>query len=248
MCGIFTSVSTCTWNSPCPELQDLLCKRGPDHIGHQKTHILGQDGYQYFISLVSTVLALRGGLLTTQPFVDSSTQSTLCWNGEAWTLGAAQVEGNDGKAVFDALIRASCTPVKGSMATDAVLATLRSISGPFAFVYLDRTHSCIYFGRDRLGRRSLLYKNDSNGIELSSTADSMSGEWKEVEADGIYRISLSEKITPGVSTQSNDHIFSTSVLPIVRYIWDIVDSVVRYYGIRTVLPPMSRALHILTCR
>jgi len=139
---------------------------------------------------MSTVLALRGGQVTPQPFVDASSGSALCWNGEAWKIGQDPVEGNDGQAVFTLLIQATSSKKLPSETTIAILEVLRSISGPFAFVFLDKRHGQLYFGRDRLGRRSLVskYDFDLGTFELCSISGEK-GFWLEVEADGVYQLS-----------------------------------------------------------
>lgn len=70
---------------------------------------------------------------------------------------------------------------------------MSQIAGPYAFVFVDASRSSVYFGRDFLGRRSLLYKVDADGnLLLSSVTNGSSGEgWSEVEADGVYCIDLS---------------------------------------------------------
>lgn len=87
-----------------------------------------------------------------------------------------------------------------------ILDVFRAIEGPFAFVYWFEKGQKIFFGRDRLGRRSLMMKRDgrtgkvvlSSVVELNGGADDANGNtngssngWKEVEADGIYVLDLS---------------------------------------------------------
>lgn len=196
MCGIYASISTRGSRQPSEAAKRLLCNRGPDHIGELHTDIPLENGKTWRISLTSTVLALRGGHITTQPFQDDHSGSSLCWNGEAWKIGLNTITGNDGEAVFDSLLSASSAQVT-SKSSDDVLRVLRSIVGPFAFVFLDRINNQIYFGRDRLGRRSLLYKNDGNAtsLELSSVADPATGPWSEVEADAIYQLSYDKSLS-----------------------------------------------------
>jgi hypothetical protein len=75
---------------------------------------------------------------------------------------------------------------------DAIINVFRSIEGPFAFVYYDGSSGTLYFGRDRLGRRSLMISLDkaSGTLTLCSIAESCDPQWKEVEADGIYQVNL----------------------------------------------------------
>lgn len=150
-----------------------------------------------FLTFTSTVLALRGDHVAKQPLVDEGTGSVLCWNGEAWKIQGKPVEGNDGEAVLRLLLEASRSEASHS----AVIEALRAIEGPFAFMYLDKRASRIYYGRDRLGRRSLLYKQGET-FSLSSIADVPADGWQEVEAEGIYDISLSQDAAPSALTRN----------------------------------------------
>ncbi|TAQ84173.1 hypothetical protein B7494_g7502 [Chlorociboria aeruginascens] len=222
MCGIYASISTRAFRTQSRGLKQLLCNRGPDHIGEVQTRIDSKDGSSYYLSFTSTVLALRGGHITTQPFLDPWSGSLLCWNGEAWKIGSETIVGNDGQAVFELLLKESSSHKRGSESCAAVLTALRSISGPFAFVFLDKVHGQIYFGRDRLGRRSLLYNSGSHPdyIEFSSTADPDNGAWQEVEADAVYLLASSdEAVLPKFKIVNESHSF-TPVMPLFKYPWE----------------------------
>ncbi|EMR81771.1 hypothetical protein ACHAPC_003592 [Botrytis cinerea] len=237
MCGIYASISTRGLQTPSHALKHSLCDRGPDHTGLSQSNYTSSDGTQYFLSFLSTVLALRGDHITPQPFggsigVDASTTnsgSILCWNGEAWKVGGELVNGNDGQVIYEMLVKAVSTTTSASDATLAVAKSLQSISGPFAFVFWDSFHGSIYCGRDRLGRRSLLYNVDngsgdlgpSGSIELASTADPARGDWKEIEADGIYKFSCVDKNKFPLSTSdSQDNFLSRSLLPYQKFDWE----------------------------
>ncbi|KAL2873756.1 hypothetical protein SGCOL_011071 [Colletotrichum sp. CLE4] len=185
MCGIHVVVTRDGFQSLPQDVKTCLCNRGPDHLGEARCQTSGGSGSPVFLTLTSTVLALRGDHITHQPFRDASSGSVLCWNGEAWKIAGEPVHGNDGEAIFALLTAAS----KRDAPEDAILNVLRSIEGPFAFVYFDATSSHLFYGRDRLGRRSLLL-NGEGGIRLSSIAESTSSSWAEVEADGIYVVDL----------------------------------------------------------
>ena len=189
-------------------------------MGESKVRVETDDGTSYYVSFTSTVLALRGGQVTTQPF--QSPNSTLCWNGEAWKVDTDPVIDNDGQFVFDLLSKASSSQKSAAESVAAVLEVLRSISGPFAFVYLDKTHNALYFGRDRLGRRSLLYNVDRSpdSMEFSSSGDPTNGTWKEVEADGVYHLSFTNE-HPTFENQGSEASIPESILPVRRYIWDM---------------------------
>jgi asparagine synthetase B (glutamine-hydrolysing) len=76
-----------------------------------------------------------------------------------------------------------------------ILSMIQEIEGPFAFVYYRASMKKIYFGRDCLGRRSLLwYRSEEEAFMLSSVGkavtseEDMKGVWEEVPAAGIYSI------------------------------------------------------------
>lgn len=216
MCGIYSSISPRGFQPPGSSLKLLLSNRGPDHIGEAQTEV-GNGRKTYYLSFTSTVLALRGGHIQVQPFVDSESGSILCWNGEAWKFGSEPIVGNDGHTVFESLVQATSHQLYSDSNT-AVLRVLRNISGPFAFVFLDKINCQIYFGRDRLGRRSLLYNTESHPecMEFASTSDPGSIGWKEVEADAIYQLSCSSARD---RHKSDDHLSTTSILPLRRHTW-----------------------------
>lgn len=205
ICAVEAVATTNHADNLSAELRRRLSGRGPDHFEQLATHLdrdaTGGD-HRVQLCFSSTVLALRGGGVTTQPFQDGDTGSVLCWNGEAWSINGAQVMGNDGEAVFGLLTDANrrCGDEGHFDSREyrdvAVLDTMRSIEGPFAFLYFDKPARRLYFGRDRLGRRSLLmhYCRDENThmpqFSLSSVSELQDPRWKEVEADGIYVMDL----------------------------------------------------------
>ncbi|KAB8289689.1 hypothetical protein EYC80_010601 [Monilinia laxa] len=241
MCGIYASISTRGLQTSSHALKHFLCNRGPDHTGSAQANFNSSDGTIYFLSFLSTVLALRGDHITPQPFdgstiVNASTSnpnSILCWNGEAWKIDGELVNGNDGQVIYDMLVKAVSTAISASDATVAVVKTLRSISGPFAFVFWDSFHGAIYCGRDRLGRRSLLYNVDNTSedlgeseyIEFASTADPAQGNWKEIEADGIYKFSCDKNSFSFSKSGSQDHPLSNTPLPYQRFEWEDSEAV-----------------------
>ncbi|KAF5021827.1 hypothetical protein F66182_6120 [Fusarium sp. NRRL 66182] len=182
MCGIYAAISSSPDPKISPELERCLANRGPDHTGTVKTQ-LDVGGPGLFLTFTSTVLSLRGDHVAKQPLVDPDTGSVLCWNGEAWGIKGEPVQGNDGEAVLALLAGAS------RESGDEILNVLRAIEGPFAFMYLDKPANRLYYGRDRLGRRSLLVK-EGVPLVLSSIAETTVDGWTEVEADGCYTMDL----------------------------------------------------------
>lgn len=200
MCGIHVVVSGSPPEQIPTDLERRLRNRGPDHSATHTTSVKTDDAEIGNIHIVftSTVLALRGDHIARQPLIDEQTGSVLCWNGEAWRIRHADVSGNDGEAIASLLYAAcQCAPTARE---DAIMKVFRSIDGPFAFVFFDGLSKRLYFGRDRLGRRSLLIRSDSDGLVLSSIAESKDPAWQEVEADGAYALDL----TPCIGSVHNE--------------------------------------------
>jgi asparagine synthetase B (glutamine-hydrolysing) len=145
--------------------KEELIARGPDSYKEVSTIVSGGLS----LTFVSSVLALRGDHIQEQPLRNAG--SVFCWNGEAWKTDGVTIEGNDAVRVFDLLLRASITTRHGRR--QAIVQALQTISGPFAFVFYDETNATVYYGRDRLGRRSLLV---ARSCENSLTVCSVSME------------------------------------------------------------------------
>ncbi|KAH7257029.1 asparagine synthase-domain-containing protein [Fusarium tricinctum] len=203
MCGIHATIAVSPDHNISPELERCLTNRGPDHTGTVETQLDGAD--DLFLTFTSTVLSLRGDHVTKQPLVDAATGFVLCWNGEAWGIRGEPVKGNDGEAVLALLAEAS----RGA---GDVMDVLRAIEGPFAFIYLDKPAKRLYYGRDRLGRRSLLVKNGVPFV-LSSIAETPVDGWSEVEANGCYTLDLSEgDLSSGMKPERHDWTADTSLV------------------------------------
>lgn len=155
----------------------------------------------------ASVLSLRGNhdtQVTVQPMVCESTGNVLLWNGEIFNSETCRVADheNDGARLFDELNRKS----DQEAATDSrrwILDVFESISGPYAFVYYVNATKCVYFGRDRFGRRSLLVSaRDPNSpksmplftlASVKVTSSIVPLEYQELKANGIYRAKLTGK-------------------------------------------------------
>ena len=212
MCGIFFSLSKEGHLAPDEELLDALRERGPDSMGMRARTVTVQPipsastlAQSHFLTFVSTVLSLRGDSIISQPLEDPNSGSLLCWNGEAWKIDNALVQGNDAKAVFDLLLEASQSfsncPQNGSSSPyrglQDVVQAIGSITGPYAFVFYDAQSRRVFYGRDALGRRSLVMKRYGAGnLAISSVSDATEADgWDEVEADGVYMLDIERNAT-----------------------------------------------------
>ncbi|KAF2396563.1 asparagine synthase family protein [Trichodelitschia bisporula] len=186
MCGIFCAVSCHGFKTPSDRTLSSLKQRGPDSLQEHRVRIPtthNGDGKPVYVTFVASVLSLRGAKTVPQPLVDESSGCIFCWNGEAWEIKGWSINGNDTIVVFELLIQAARTGGQ-----HAVLRALAEIYGPYAFVFYNAWDQSLYYARDGLGRRSLLKCFDDDGdMIISSVCDlTTSGQWLEVEADGIY--------------------------------------------------------------
>jgi len=76
--------------------------------------------------------------------------------------------------------------------TTDIISVLRKIEGPYCLVYYQKSSNTLYFGRDIVGRHSLLLKvdNKTNSLTLASVANKKMREIVEVPAIGIFAMDL----------------------------------------------------------
>lgn len=229
MCGIFFSCSRNDHKSPSNCLSKSLERRGPDcvctllrAVTSGSASSLGTSSnksqHSYCLTFLSTVLSLRGESIVSQPLKDPDSDSLLCWNGEAWKVGSKVIDGNDGQVVFDLFLKAiySSGPRLNNASssydqnTRDIIDVTASISGPYAFILYDALHHRIFYGRDALGRRSLVINaRISGGLVISSVCEDLeNGTWTEVEAGGVYMLDLQD-----ATRSSNDDTVSITFSP-----------------------------------
>ena len=184
MCGIFVSISNHEPISPGKIVATRLQRRGPD-----STSVTTRNVTQWSLRSFGMVLALRGPDVIDQPYVDYDRRggSFLCWNGEIWKHNEHPVQGNDTEHIFPHLCDATGSDAKKAHISShtAVVQAIRSVKGPFAFIFYDEVNCQLYFGRDCLGRRSLLCKSDEVSMQISSVSDGSDG-WYELDANRVY--------------------------------------------------------------
>lgn len=145
----------------------------------------------------------------------------LCWNGEVFGYQGKQLGNSSSETNGDATAQTSLTygqsdtawiyenlheasrieferrkaNITGNdqlSAKSAVCRVIDKIQGPFAFVFVDTFNERLYYGRDRLGRRSLLTKRiNDNEICIASVSDGTEG-WKEVAPEERHILDLDD--------------------------------------------------------
>lgn len=208
MCGIFFSCTNQKVVDPRDSHDADLRRRGPDSFKTIQRQTLGKrpdSGHEAsscisYLNFTATVLSLRGDLVVEQPLEDAQSGSILCWNGEAWKVNGTTIVGNDAVVIMNLLVETVSSHSTSSIkeetledaTTQAVLDVISSISGPFAFLFFDAQSQMIFYGRDSLGRRSLVQNIATDGsFSLSSICKSTGTDgWTEVEAGCLYRVVL----------------------------------------------------------
>lgn len=189
MCGIFFSIAKGRPHLPDNDAVAALKARGPDSYKIFQVVLASNDLH---LTFASSVLALRGDTVQEQPLIDPTTGCVLCWNGEAWKVDGKRVPGNDSGEIFKLLLSASTIAENDS--SHNVSNILTGIAGPFAFVFYNALTSTIYYGRDRLGRRSLLIDRSSTKLQsltLASTGvATLNHSLVEVTTDAIHSLSM----------------------------------------------------------
>ncbi|EXJ58598.1 hypothetical protein A1O7_06025 [Cladophialophora yegresii CBS 114405] len=192
MCGIFFSLARARELGPDDLVKDELIARGPD--SYKQLHIaVPAASSDIDLTFVSSVLALRGDYVQQQPLQEPSSGSVLCWNGEAWKVERSAVHGNDSARIFDLLVHASHSGGSQNR-RHCIVQVLSAIAGPFAFVFFDAPNSTVYYGRDQLGRRSLLVargKEDSLTLCSAFTSPLAAGD-TEVSTSALHFVSLED--------------------------------------------------------
>lgn len=181
MCGIFCCVSQDSENVESSDewnmCQDFIKARGPDKSA-QKVVPLSESWFGHF---AASILWMQGLQLTDQPLVDSH-GNILLWNGDIFSGSLAKAETCDALTVLNAF--GTCSKI---------MHVLRDVQGPYSFIYFQKSSNLLYFGRDIVGRHSLLIylNNKQNTITLTSVGSKQLKNIVEVPAIGIFVINLS---------------------------------------------------------
>ena len=186
MCGISVSLLTPgTADAAAASSDAHLRRRGPDSAGE----IVLWPSAGVELRLSAAVLGLRGAAPTPQPLRDDF-GNILLWNGELF-----------GGEIFDAIAAGasdSAALLAALSSTTSVPTVMASLVGPWAFAYWSAATRTLWYGRDALGRRSLLRArpggdHDGAPLLLSSVAAPLAdanASWEELPVDGIGSVEL----------------------------------------------------------
>jgi len=118
-----------------------------------------------------------------QPALDDSSDCVLLWNGDAFQGLECTPGESDTSALLKRLAQAEDD--------DQIASILADIRGPFAFIFYK--NGSLWFGRDVLGRHSLVVSQSEAGQSLTLCSLATSGESVEVPAVGFFQISLGQR-------------------------------------------------------
>ncbi|XP_076544620.1 asparagine synthetase domain-containing protein 1 [Osmia lignaria lignaria] len=181
MCGIFCYISQNhekssqvpnEWNA----CKDLICARGPDKVT-ERIEYLTPNWFGHFNA---SVLWMQGSNLNIQPAIDSI-GNILLWNGDIFSGDLAQ----DNMCDTDIMLNALQSSLN-------IIPVFQKIQGPYSFIYFQKSTNILYFGRDIIGRHSLLLKvnTDENVLTLTSVASKELNGITEIPAIGIFAVDL----------------------------------------------------------
>jgi asparagine synthetase B (glutamine-hydrolysing) len=164
MCGILFGIGDVS-----PWIEENR-RRGPDYYDSIK---LGDMEFH------GCVLHLRGLELAKQPV--RRNRNILLFNGEIYN--GVELGSRSDTLVFMDLLE-SCESESG------ILKVLSTIQGEWAFIYYRADMNTVYFGRDPLGRRALLWHHHPFVLSSVSRETDPLEFWEEVPTAGIHKLML----------------------------------------------------------
>ncbi|CAF0869194.1 unnamed protein product [Adineta ricciae] len=204
MCGICFCLHT--QPNVAPIDYTPLNARGPDFQKQYGPIALTPDLY---VTFAVSVLSIRG-FKQEQPFVDDD-GNILIYNGEIYEAPFQIKESdNDGVLLFEHFKQCS---------TDMDICQLISqLEGCFAFIYYQKQTNCLYYGRDRLGRRSLMYSmiddNQSNLKMILTSVRLQQFSYTELDSSILHKLSV----------KSTNSTFQIDTISYVKPTIDIISS------------------------
>ncbi|KDR85200.1 hypothetical protein GALMADRAFT_233883 [Galerina marginata CBS 339.88] len=208
MCGIFVSA---TFSDPDGnigheskdfsalrlKLQKMNADRGPDAQNFYSllldiatpTYPLALDAGECLsrlsVGFYASELRLRGEFPIVQPHIRG--KNILCWNGEIFEGMEILAQDNDGSKIFDVLCSAE--------SPEQIRDIFSTVEGPYAFVLYHENSDHLYYGRDPLGRRSLLVHKPTQEAPYFLLSSVSAGadpayEFAELSTEHIYSLNF----------------------------------------------------------
>lgn len=179
-----------------PHISDILPsleRRGPDATF---THIVPVDDHT-FIQLAATTLSLRGPPSTSphfHPAPNPQSSTILLFNGQIYHgfPPHQHLDAQSDTCCLHGLLTATLD------AGDDPLPMLDALCGPWSLIIWHAPTRRLYFGRDRLGRRSLLLQFSTTQITITSAAPSDRCDFIELPPLGLAYLDFSDPAGPTV--------------------------------------------------
>ncbi|XP_021756673.1 asparagine synthetase domain-containing protein 1-like isoform X2 [Chenopodium quinoa] len=153
---------------------------------------------------VGAVLQLRGTKPVVQPLV-SATGNVLIYNGEIYDGLYVSCDSNDTNVLLQSLEDCCCCQSHENVSSCSgkpIPELLSSIKGPWAAIYWQAASRTLWFGRDALGRRSLLVHwptSEDSRLVLSSVSPACTSQEPDSEVEGrASNITYWEELPCGV--------------------------------------------------
>ncbi|KII93359.1 hypothetical protein PLICRDRAFT_35559 [Plicaturopsis crispa FD-325 SS-3] len=249
MCGIFFcarhhSDAATSFDDLAAKLRTANTARGPDAQRTHRIAISGEnvlesagtsDGPPLSLEFFASELKLRGDAPVVQPHTQDG--NVLCFNGEIFEGLDISAHENDGVKLFQ--------PMTALQRPEEELPTLlSSIEGPYAFVYFHGTTQRLYFGRDPLGRRSLLIHKPSVSnpylLLFSVSAGIEDGyDVEELPTQGIFSLDVRKLVT--VTDVTAEFEQCVNILPHLTHDPSLVatSSTITLSKVNTTIPPLD---------
>jgi asparagine synthase (glutamine-hydrolysing) len=199
-----------------------ISHRGPDNFGE----IVNLEDNYYLSHFRLSIIDLSSR--SNQPITCKSSGSELIYNGEIYNLNELasrlrslginpQSESSDTQILLDCLVHLG------------VKNTLENLDGMFAFLFIHKPSSTVYFARDHIGIKPIYFRKDNKSISIASEAKALAcytdiSSNPDLEFEFFYRRFISngdtfysnvDKLEPGSVASFNLHDYST--LKISKY-------------------------------
>ncbi|CAG8581674.1 17198_t:CDS:10 [Cetraspora pellucida] len=202
-------------------------QRGPD-IQYQFSESLNNIKLDFF----GAVLHLRGKSVIKQPLIDSD-QNILLWNGEIFD--GLEVPFGENDTICLATVLKDSENVSEINDNNDVLNVLQMIEGPYSIIYWQSSKRKLWFGRDCLGRRSLLWhipSGEEDSFLLTSVGCKIPhglehveaiSYFQEVPADGIYCLDIDSMLSSGTLESTSNPFIPAISLEMEQAINQMID-------------------------